>query len=165
VAAALLADVISDTAVTAVQLEEHVPHAVVQTVLRVTHLSELSQTYRDNAHSLAAPAMLDMLTSMSDVGAMLIKLAGRLHNMRTIEALPRCKQVRGLGGVWLGGAWQQAHSGSQARSRKQARSLPAEWMADTPPPPCSCPAGAHGQRDTGRLCRPGQPPGRLDAAR
>ncbi|GBF97320.1 GTP diphosphokinase, chloroplastic-like [Raphidocelis subcapitata] len=94
VAAGLLHDVLSDTRVTAVQLEEHVPRSCVELVEKVTRISELSQLYRDNAHSLEAGSILDMLTSMSDVGALLIKLADRLHNMRTIGALPRCKQVR-----------------------------------------------------------------------
>ncbi|GBF96346.1 GTP diphosphokinase, chloroplastic-like [Raphidocelis subcapitata] len=97
VAAGLLHDVLSDTRVTAVQLEEHVPRSCVEMVEKVTRISELSQLYRDNAHSLEAGSILDMLTSMSDVGALLIKLADRLHNMRTIGALPRCKQVRVAG--------------------------------------------------------------------
>jgi (p)ppGpp synthase/HD superfamily hydrolase len=155
VAAGLLHDVLSDTRVTAWQLEEHVPRSCVelvgarargqrlparrfcsrarpcrptgraltcslspafttaalmlhcppphptwppapthQQVEKVTRLSEVSQLYRDNAHSLEAASILHMLTSMSDVSALLVKLADRLHNMRTVGALSRCKQVR-----------------------------------------------------------------------
>jgi GTP pyrophosphokinase len=94
VAAGLLHDVLSDTSVTPVQLEEYVPRSCVELVEKVTRLSELSQLYRDNTHTVEAAAMLDMLTSMSDVSALLVKLADRLHNMRTIGALARCKQVR-----------------------------------------------------------------------
>ncbi|KAI8473441.1 MAG: hypothetical protein J3K34DRAFT_499765 [Monoraphidium minutum] len=94
VAAGLLHDVLADTRVTAWQLEEYMPRSCVELVEKVTRLSEISQLYRDNAHSLEAASILDMLTTMSDVSALLIKLADRLHNMRTIGALPRCKQVR-----------------------------------------------------------------------
>ncbi|KIY96583.1 GTP pyrophosphokinase, partial [Monoraphidium neglectum] len=94
VAAGLLHDVLSDTRVTAWQLEEHVPRSCVELVEKVTRLSEVSQLYRDNAHSLEAASILHMLTSMSDVSALLVKLADRLHNMRTVGALSRCKQVR-----------------------------------------------------------------------
>lgn len=50
VAAALLADVLTDTPMTPARLEEHVPHAVVEMVQTVARLTEVSQTYRDNAH-------------------------------------------------------------------------------------------------------------------
>ena len=93
IAAGLLHDVLSDTRMTSCQLEEYMPSSVVALVEKVTRLSEISQLYRDNTHTLEAEKLLDMLTTMSDVGALLIKLADRLHNMRTVNALPRCKQV------------------------------------------------------------------------
>jgi HD domain/Region found in RelA / SpoT proteins len=94
VAAGLLHDVLCDTDTQLWQLADTVPPHVAALVGRVAQLNRLSQAYRDNTHSLQAEAMLDMLTSMDDVSALLIKLADRLHNMRTISSLPRCKQVR-----------------------------------------------------------------------
>ncbi|WIA22155.1 hypothetical protein OEZ85_004491 [Tetradesmus obliquus] len=94
VAAGLLHDVLCDTPMQQWQLEQVLPASVVSLVSKVSQLNQLSQAYRDNTHSLEAEAMLDMLTGMDDVTALLIKLADRLHNMRTIGALPRCKQVR-----------------------------------------------------------------------
>lgn len=99
VAAGLLHDVLCDTPMQQWQLEQVLPASVVSLVSKVSQLNQLSQAYRDNTHSLEAEAMLDMLTGMDDVTALLIKLADRLHNMRTIGALPRCKQVSDQ---WLG---------------------------------------------------------------
>eukprot|EP00775_Hariotina_reticulata_P014283 gene14283-10_t len=94
VAAGLLHDVLCDTFTQAAELSQQLPASVVSLVTKVAQLNQLSQTYRDNTHSLEAEAMLDMLTGMDDVSALLIKLADRLHNMRTIGSLARCKQVR-----------------------------------------------------------------------
>lgn len=96
VAAGLLHDVLCDTSMQQSQLAQVLPASVVSLVSKVSQLNQLSQTYRDNTHTLEAEAMLDMLTGMDDVSALLIKLADRLHNMRTISALSRCKQVGGL---------------------------------------------------------------------
>lgn len=93
VAAGLLHDVLCDTPMTACQLEEYLPREVVALVEKVGRISSISQVYRDNTHTLEAEALLDMLTSMADVSALLIKLADRLDSMRSLGALPRCKQV------------------------------------------------------------------------
>jgi (p)ppGpp synthase/HD superfamily hydrolase len=95
VAAALLHDVLRHSTMTVYQLEEFMPSGVVELVQKVTELSEWSQKYRDNQHLLLSPSgIVDMITGTSDVEAVLIKLAHRLQDLRTISALPRCKQVR-----------------------------------------------------------------------
>lgn len=93
VAAGLLHDVLCDSSMQAWQLAQVLPDSIVSLVTKVHQLNQLSQAYRDNTHTLEAEAMLDMLTGMDDVTALFIKLADRLHNMRTIGSLPRCKQV------------------------------------------------------------------------
>ncbi len=95
VASGLLHDVLRHSPMTIYQLEEFMPGSVVQLVQKVTELSDWSQKYRDNQHLLLQPSsIVDMITDTTDVEAVLIKLAHRLQDLRTIDALPRCKQVR-----------------------------------------------------------------------
>lgn len=75
------------------QMEEFMPTAVIQLVDRVTTISEISQLYRNNKEALGEEKMTRMLLAMEDVKAMLVKLACRVHNMKTISALPREKQI------------------------------------------------------------------------
>ena len=62
---------------------------------QVSKLSQFSQLARDN-QAVCDPAEADklrtMILAMVDVRVVLIKLADRLHNMRTLEALPVSKQ-------------------------------------------------------------------------
>jgi GTP pyrophosphokinase len=95
VASGLLHDVLRHSPMTIYQLEEFMPGSVVQLVQKVAELSDWSQKYRDNKHLLLQPSsIVDMITGTSDVEAVLIKLAHRLQDLRTIGSLPRCKQVR-----------------------------------------------------------------------
>jgi ppGpp synthetase/RelA/SpoT-type nucleotidyltranferase len=71
-----------------------VPPGVAALVERVERLSEASRLYRDNAHAIAAAAQLDLLTSADDAAALLVSLADRLADMRTLRHLPRARQVR-----------------------------------------------------------------------
>ena len=67
------------------------------TKLQVSKLSEFSKLARDNNtayKSVEADRLHTMMLAMTDVQVVLIKLADRLHNMRTLGALPREKRMR-----------------------------------------------------------------------
>jgi hypothetical protein len=64
---------------------------------QVSRLSEFSQLARDNktvCDPLEADRLRTMILSMVDVRVVLIKLADRLHNMRTLAALSFRKQLQ-----------------------------------------------------------------------
>lgn len=83
--AALLHDVVEDCGVDIKTLEERFGKAVAQCVDGVTKLSKLTfESYEKRE----AESMRKMLLAMvSDIRVVLVKLADRLHNMRTLDAL------------------------------------------------------------------------------
>ncbi|MHB1524725.1 MAG: RelA/SpoT family protein [Candidatus Dormibacteria bacterium] len=92
VAAALLHDVVEDTAVTSEEIRAEFGSTVEKLVEGVTKLGRIK------LHSQAqiqAENIRKMLIAMAeDLRVVLIKLADRLHNMRTIAALPEERQRR-----------------------------------------------------------------------
>src|SRR4051794_32614650 len=91
-AAALLHDAVEDTSVTLSDLQDAFPPDVATIVDGVTKLDRLQFDSREEAQ---AATMRKMLVAMAkDVRVLLIKLADRLHNMRTIASLPEAKQKR-----------------------------------------------------------------------
>ncbi len=91
-AAALLHDAVEDTSVTLKSLEEQFGPDVAAIVDGVTKLDRLEF---DSKEAQQAATMRKMLVAMAkDVRVLLIKLADRLHNMRTIASLPEAKQKR-----------------------------------------------------------------------
>lgn len=99
VAAALLHDVIEDTPVTFQEIESAFGNRIAKLVDGVTKMDviqsfqDLSEgRRREYAHSEALRKML--LAMADDVRVVLIKLADRTHNMRTLAALPGDKQLR-----------------------------------------------------------------------
>lgn len=65
--------------------------------LQVSKLSQLSKLARDNntaSKTVEADRLHTMFLAMADARAVLIKLADRLHNMMTLDALPLEKQQR-----------------------------------------------------------------------
>ncbi|MGI9021708.1 MAG: RelA/SpoT family protein [Acidimicrobiales bacterium] len=91
-AAALLHDAVEDTAVTVEEVLSDFGTDVAAMVDGVTKLDRLSF---ENREAQQAASMRKMLVAMAkDIRVLLIKLADRLHNMRTLAALPPDKQHR-----------------------------------------------------------------------
>src|SRR5579871_82250 len=92
VASALLHDAVEDTGVTVEDLERDFGPLVGTIVDGVTKLERI---HFDSKEQQQAASMRKMLVAMSkDPRVLLIKLADRLHNMRTIAAMPDAKQRR-----------------------------------------------------------------------
>ena len=97
--AALLHDVAEDTLVSVEQIKEQFGSEVGQLVDGVTKLKEVTagvaRGRRLSAEEVQDASLHKMFSAMTiDVRVVLIKLFDRLHNMRTIHALPREKQLR-----------------------------------------------------------------------
>ncbi len=92
IAAALLHDAVEDTGVTLIDLEREFGGDVAAIVDGVTKLDRLRF---DSKQAQQAATFRKMLVAMSkDLRVLLIKLCDRLHNLRTIAALPAWKQER-----------------------------------------------------------------------
>ncbi|WOL13710.1 hypothetical protein Cni_G22487 [Canna indica] len=97
VAAGLLHDTLDDSFVDYDYISNLFGAGVADLVEGVSKLSHLSQLARDNntaSRTVEADRLHTMFLAMADARAMLIKLADRLHNMMTLEALPLDKQQR-----------------------------------------------------------------------
>jgi guanosine-3',5'-bis(diphosphate) 3'-pyrophosphohydrolase len=92
VAAGLLHDVAEDTGVTLRQVEEHFGAEIAGLVDGVTKLGRIEWMSREQRQAESLRKMF--LAMASDIRIVLIKLADRLHNMRTLQYLPDWKQRR-----------------------------------------------------------------------
>ena len=91
-AAALLHDAVEDTEITLPDVEEHFGAEVARLVDGVTKLERIQF---DSREAQQAATMRKMLVAMAkDLRVLVIKLADRLHNMRTIAGMPPEKQHR-----------------------------------------------------------------------
>src|SRR6266568_8065101 len=91
-AAALLHDVVEDTGIDAEQLAAEFGDEVAKLVEGVTKLTRIQFASREHAEAENYRKMILAMTQ--DPRVILIKLADRLHNMRTIEFLAKPKQVQ-----------------------------------------------------------------------
>jgi GTP diphosphokinase / guanosine-3',5'-bis(diphosphate) 3'-diphosphatase len=88
--AALLHDTVEDTSASLEEVEEEFGDEVASLVDGVTKLTGITFQSRDDRQAENYRKM--MVAMASDIRVILIKLADRLHNMRTIEAMPKVKQ-------------------------------------------------------------------------
>src|SRR5918911_918344 len=92
IAAALLHDVVEDTGTTKEELAERFGDEVAEIVDGVTKLKRLPS---GNLEEAQAESLRKMIVAMSrDVRVIIIKLADRLHNMRTLAYLKRETQLK-----------------------------------------------------------------------
>ena len=89
--AALLHDTVEDTSASLAEVRERFGDEISSLVDGVTKLTGITFLSRDEAQAENYRKM--MVAMASDVRVILIKLADRLHNMRTLEALPKQKQI------------------------------------------------------------------------
>ncbi len=89
--AALLHDTVEDTSASIEEVRERFGETIAKIVDGVTKLTGITFTSRDEAQ---AENYRKMVVAMAtDERVILIKLADRMHNMRTIDALPKQKQI------------------------------------------------------------------------
>jgi guanosine-3',5'-bis(diphosphate) 3'-pyrophosphohydrolase len=89
--AALLHDTVEDTSASLAEVSESFGAEIASLVDGVTKLTGLTFSSRDEAQAENYRKM--MVAMASDIRVILIKLADRLHNMRTIGAMPKNKQI------------------------------------------------------------------------
>ncbi len=90
--AAILHDVVEDTSATGEDIAAQFGDDVATIVEGVSKLDKLSFTNRGDAQVESFRKM--MLAMVDDIRVILVKLADRLHNMRTLDALPPGKRTR-----------------------------------------------------------------------
>ncbi|MGI5966580.1 MULTISPECIES: RelA/SpoT family protein [Anaerotruncus] len=90
ITAALLHDVVEDTETSIEQVQKQFGEDVALLVNGVTKLGKISFTSREEQQAENVRKML--LAMAQDVRVIIIKLADRLHNMRTIEVMPEQKR-------------------------------------------------------------------------
>src|SRR5213595_3038807 len=92
IAAGLLHDVVEDTLTTIEKIEEHFGPEVAHVVEGVTKISAI--TFSSTEERQAENFRKMLLAMVDDIRVILVKLADRLHNMRTLNHLPEDRRIK-----------------------------------------------------------------------
>src|ERR1700678_1353673 len=91
IAASLLHDVVEDTSITSEEVAEQFGEEIARLVEGVTKLTRIPYQSKEDAQVENLRKMF--LAMARDIRVIIIKLADRLHNMRTLESLPPAKRL------------------------------------------------------------------------
>ena len=94
IAGGLLHDLLEDTWVTEEELEEQFGEHITGLVKALTKITTMEQSYAAREAAQAENVRRMLLASIADVRVILVKLADRLHNMRTLGHLPEDRRKR-----------------------------------------------------------------------
>jgi RelA/SpoT family (p)ppGpp synthetase len=92
ISAAILHDVVEDTDASLDEIEKKFGVEVAQLVDGVSKLDQIQ--FRSRAEAQAESFRKMMLAMIEDIRVILVKLADRLHNMQTLDAMPAKKKAR-----------------------------------------------------------------------
>jgi GTP pyrophosphokinase len=93
VAAGMLHDLLEDTATTAEEIEVEFGPEIERLVTALTKMADFESSYSSREATEAENFRRLLLASVDDLRVILIKLADRLHNMRTLGFLRRDRQI------------------------------------------------------------------------
>ena len=92
IAAAILHDVVEDTETPITELDQQFGNEIATLVDGVSKLDQMHFTSRAEAQAESFRKM--MLAMIGDIRVILVKLADRLHNMKTMDSMPADKRAR-----------------------------------------------------------------------
>ena len=92
ICAAILHDVVEDTPASLEDIDTKFGHEVAALVDGVSKLDQIQ--FRSRAEAQAESFRKMMLAMIEDIRVILVKLADRLHNMQTLDAMPPDKRLR-----------------------------------------------------------------------
>ena len=125
IVAALLHDTLEDTVATPEELESEFGKDVVHLVDGVTKIGKI--TFKSHEEKQAENFRKMLLSMADDIRVVLIKLADRLHNMRTLEHLSPAKRQAIAEERWSRRRWPTP--GHRLDQERAGRSLPQASQA------------------------------------